>query len=363
MSLDETLAVTTAQEDEEFLFAFKQDMISCVPLVLKATIELGILKLLSESSAQLSPIHIVSRLSIKNPDAAITINRILRLLASFSFLSCTLMQDKARRPKRTYRLGPLSKYYVSEQGASMAPWLLLLFDEVSLRTWYGKDNPIKLTNGAILFDYTGIDPRYNNHFNNAMKCMSTIFMGKFMVTYCEFENAKMVVNIGGGDGKCLKFIVSKHPHLQGINFDLPHVVKNGLSYPGLEHVGRSFVDDPIPKGDILLTNFTDEFGIQLLKKCWKALPVSGKVVIIDPVSPEYPGTDLVARATFTSDMVMLALPPGGKDRTLREVEVVAHAAGFSSPKVGCQVLNMWALELSRCRMNNYLELFTSRPFL
>ncbi|XP_039168431.1 caffeic acid 3-O-methyltransferase-like [Eucalyptus grandis] len=112
MSLDETLAVTTAQEDEEFLFAFKQDMISCVPLVLKSTIELGILKLLSESSAQLSPIHIVSRLSIKNPDAAITINRILRLVASFSFLSCTLMQDKARRPKRTYRLGPLSKYYV-----------------------------------------------------------------------------------------------------------------------------------------------------------------------------------------------------------------------------------------------------------
>jgi len=90
---------------------------------------------------------------------------------------------------------------------------------------------------------------------------------------------------------------------------------------------------------------TDEFLIQLLKKCWNALPASGKVVIIDPVCPESPGTDLVTRATFTSDMVMLASPPGGKDRTLREVEVVARAAGFSSPKVGCQVLNMWALEL------------------
>ncbi|KAL3724359.1 hypothetical protein ACJRO7_029521 [Eucalyptus globulus] len=358
MSLDETLAVTTAQEDEEYLFAFKQNMISCVPLVLKATIELGILKLLFESSAQLSPTQIASRLSIKNPGAGVTIDRILRLLASFSFLSCTLTQDKAGRPERMYGLGPLGKYYVSEEGASMAPWLLLLFDEVSLRSWFylkdaviqGEGNPFKLANDATLFDYTGIDPRYNNHFNNAMKCLSTIFMGKIMDTYHGFENAKTVVDVGGGVGECLKLILSKHPHLRGINFDLPNVVKNGLSYPGLEHVAGSFVDDPIPKGDILLAkwqfhSFTDEFVIQLLKKCWNALPASGKVVIIDPVSPEYPGTDLVTRATFTSDMVMLALPPGGKDRTLREVEVVARAAGFSSPKVGCQVLNMWALEL------------------
>ncbi|KAL3724347.1 hypothetical protein ACJRO7_029510 [Eucalyptus globulus] len=294
-------------------------MIPCVPLVLKATIELGILKLLSKSYAQLSPTQIASRLSIKNPDAAVTIDRILRLLASCSFLSCTLTQDKAERPERMYGLGPLSKYYVSEQGATMASWLLLLLDEVSLRT-----------------------------------CMSTIFMGKFMDTHCRFKNAKMVVHVGGAVGECLELILSKHPDLRGINFDLPHVVKNGLSYPllmaGLEHVGGSFVDDPIPKGDTLLTKWqfhscTDEFVIQLLKKCWNALPASGKVVIIDPVSPEYPGTDLVTRATFTSDMVMLALPPGGKDRTLREVEVVARATGFSSPKVGCQVLHMWALEL------------------
>ncbi|XP_039154643.1 caffeic acid 3-O-methyltransferase-like [Eucalyptus grandis] len=212
MSLDETLAVTTAQEDEEYLFAFKQNMISCVPLVLKATIELGILKLLFERTAQLSPTQIASRLSIKNPDAGGTIDRILRLLASFSFLSCTLTRDKAGRPERMYGLGPLSKYYVSEEGASMAPWLLLIFDEISLRSWFylkdaviqGEGDPFKLANGTTLFDYIGIDPK----------------------------NAKTVVDVSGGVGECLKLILSKHPHLRGINFDLPNVVKNGLSYPG-----------------------------------------------------------------------------------------------------------------------------------
>ncbi|KAI6695954.1 hypothetical protein NL676_023664 [Syzygium grande] len=358
MSSDETLVVTTAQEDEEFLFAFNQAMISTVPMVLNAIIELGILKLLSESSAQLSPTQIASRLSIKNPNAAVTIDRILRLLASFSFLSCTLMQDKAGRPERMYTLGPSSKYFAREQGGSFAPWLLFLFDKVCLSAWFrlkdavieGTCDPFELANGAIIFDYAGTDPKLNDYFNNAMKCLSTIYMGKLMDRYDGFKGAKTVVDVGGGVGECLKLILSKHPHLRGINFDLPHVVKNGLSYPGLEHVGGSFVTDPIPKGDILvlkwqLHGFGDEFGLQLLKNCWNALPASGKVLIIDIVSPEYPGTDLLTRATFTSDMIMLGLTPGGKDRTMREVEAMARAAGFSSVKVGCRDLNMFVLEL------------------
>ncbi|KAF8014117.1 hypothetical protein BT93_H0070 [Corymbia citriodora subsp. variegata] len=358
MSSDETLVVTTAQEDEEYLFAFKQIMISSIPMVLKATIELGIIKLLSESSAQLSPTQIASHLSIKNPDAAVTIDRILRLLASFSFISCTLMQDKAGRPERRYSLGPRSKHFVKEQGATFVPWLLFLFHKVSLSAWFclkdvvvqGKGDPFKHAHGSIIFDYTGTDPEYNDCFNNAMKYLSTIYMPKAMDKYHGFKSAKTVVDVGGGVGECLKCILSKHPHLRGINFDLPYVVKNGLSYPGLEHVGGSFVNDPIPKGDVLLLkwqfhSFEDEFGLKLLKNCWNSLPASGKVVIIDPVSPEYPGTDLMTRTTFTSDMVMLGVTPGGKDRTLREVETMARAAGFSSLKVGCRFLNMWALEI------------------
>ncbi|XP_030536595.1 flavone 3'-O-methyltransferase 1-like [Rhodamnia argentea] len=358
MSSDETLVVTTAQEDEEFLFAFKQTMISSVPMILKATIELGILKHLSESPAQLSPAQIASGLSIKNPEAAVTIDRILRLLASLSFLSCTLIQDKAGRPERVYGLGPRSKHFVSEEGASLAPWLLFLFDKVSLSGWFhlkdaviqGEGDPFKLANGAIIFDYTGTDPKLNDYFNNAMKCASTIYMGKVMDSYRGFEGAKTVVDIGGGVGECTKLILSKHPHLRGINFDLPYVVKNGLSYPGLEHVGGSFVNDPLPKGDILvlkwqLHSFGDEFGLQLLKSCCDALPASGKVVLIDQVSPEYPGTNLLTRSTFTSDMVMLGMTPGGKDRTMKEFEVLARAAGFSSLKVACRVFNMWVLEI------------------
>lgn len=128
MSLAETLVVTTLQEDEELLFAVGQTMISSVPLVLKAAMELGILELLSESSAQLSPTQIASRLSIKNPDATVTIDRMLRLLVSYSFLSCTLAQDKAGRPERLYGLGPKSKFLVGDQERNVAMWFLFLMD-------------------------------------------------------------------------------------------------------------------------------------------------------------------------------------------------------------------------------------------
>ena len=94
-----------------------------------------------------------------------------------------------------------------------------------------------------------------------------------------------------------------------------------------------------------LHGFGDEFGLQLLKNCWDALPASGKVVIMDPMSPEYPGTDLLTRTTFTSDMIMLGMTPGGKDRTFKEIEVMARAAGFGAVKVACRSHNVWVLEL------------------
>ncbi|KAI6695962.1 hypothetical protein NL676_023672 [Syzygium grande] len=129
MSSAETLVVTTLQEDEELLFAVGQTMISSVPLVLKAAMELGILELLSESPAQLSPTQNASCLSIKNPDVTVTIDRMLRLLVSYSFLSCTLAQDKA---ERLYGLGPKSKFLVGDQERNVAMWFLFLMDKVSL---------------------------------------------------------------------------------------------------------------------------------------------------------------------------------------------------------------------------------------
>jgi len=134
MSLVEVPVITT-HEDEEILTAFEVPSMVFVPMVLKGAIELGILELLAKSG-QLSPSDIAARLSIDNPAAPDMIDRMLRLLASYYILSCTLVEDKHRCPQRLYNLGPRSKYFVDNKGATVVPPLMLLQDKTVLENWF-----------------------------------------------------------------------------------------------------------------------------------------------------------------------------------------------------------------------------------
>lgn len=103
----ESQAITMPVEDEDFLFAMETNALIALPLVLKATIELEILEIMTECgpTARLSPAQVASYLSAKNPQAPETLDRILRLLVSYSILSCTLAQDTEDNPLRLYGFG------------------------------------------------------------------------------------------------------------------------------------------------------------------------------------------------------------------------------------------------------------------
>lgn len=60
---------------------------------------------------------------------------------------------------------------------------------------------------------------------------TTIVVKKTLEVYKGFEpKIKQLVDVGGGLGVTLNLITSKYPHIKGINFDLPHVIKR---YPGI----------------------------------------------------------------------------------------------------------------------------------
>jgi hypothetical protein len=40
------------------------------------------------------------------------------------------------------------------------------------------------------------------------------------------------VDVGGGIGRALETIISSYPHIQGINYDLPHVIADAPTIPG-----------------------------------------------------------------------------------------------------------------------------------
>ncbi|KAL3653728.1 Caffeic acid 3-O-methyltransferase [Castilleja foliolosa] len=128
--------------------------------------------------------------------------------------------------------------------------------------------PFNKAYGMTAFEYHGKDLRFNKVFNQGMSNHSTILMKKILDIYDGFEGLNTVVDVGGGIGATLDMIVSKHPSIKGINFDLPHVINDAPSYPGIEHGGDMFVS--VPKGDAIFMkwichDWSDEHCLKFLK--------------------------------------------------------------------------------------------------
>lgn len=97
------------------------------------------------------------------------------------------------------------------------------------------------------FEYHGTDPRFNKVFNNGMSNHSTITMKRILDTYKGFEGLSTLVDVGGGTGATLNMIISKHPTIKGINFDLPHVIEDAPAYNGTTTLFLTIVSQNVQK--------------------------------------------------------------------------------------------------------------------
>ncbi|XP_043693330.1 caffeic acid 3-O-methyltransferase-like [Telopea speciosissima] len=333
------------------------------PMVFKAAMELDLLEIIARDGpdAQLSPSMIASQLQTQNPDAPEMVDRIMRLLASYSMLTCSLVTHEDGRVERLYGLAPVSTHFLANNDAPFAGLLKALNHKVFLQSWHHlKDavleggTPFVKANGISVYDYAATDPNFNESFNTAMLKGTMKTMNVILEKYKGLENAKVVVDVGGGIGAALELITSKYPKIKGINFDLPHVVHNAPTYPGVEHVGGDmFVS--VPAGDIILLkavlhNWGDDDCLKILKNCYEALPEHGKVVVIDRVLPIAPETTVDAKACFRLDLIMLAQHAGGKERTEREFEMLSKGAGFIGFKlIAC--VNHWVMEFYKTHIH------------
>lgn len=92
--------------------------------------------------------------------------------------------------------------------------------------------PFNKAHGMSAFEYPAKDHRFNHIFNQAMHSVTTFVMNKMFEVYKGFEGLTNIVDVGGGSGAALAAIVSKYPNIKGINFDLPHVIKDALPCQG-----------------------------------------------------------------------------------------------------------------------------------
>ncbi|GKV16542.1 hypothetical protein SLEP1_g27172 [Rubroshorea leprosula] len=349
------------QDHEEQSSSYAMQLVNSVtlPMTLHAALQLDIFQIIAKAGpdAKLSPQEIATQLGARNPDAAMMLDRILRLLATYNVLTCSVaVNDHQDDPQRLYGLACVSKYFIrNEDGVSLGPLMALLQDKVFLNSWSQlKDAiveggvPFHRVHGTHAFEYPAKDSRFNQVFNKAMINHTTIVIKEILESYNGFEHLTRLVDVGGGLGVTLSFITSKYLSINGINFDLPHVVQHAPPYAGVEHVGGDMFHS-VPKGDAIfmkwiLHDWSDDHCVKLLKNCYDAIPDNGKVIVVDAIAPVLPEQNVASRAIAEMDMLMMTQSPGGKERTQQEFIKLATRAGFSGIKYKCFVFNSWVME-------------------
>ncbi|ESW11028.1 hypothetical protein PHAVU_009G259500 [Phaseolus vulgaris] len=359
---DEEKRKEEQQTQDEESFSRAMQLVSSVVLsmALQSATDLGVFQVLKEAGegAKLSAKEIASKISCSNPQAASMLDRLLALLSSHSILHSSLVSDHRVPPSfhRLYTITPVAAFFApNSDGVSLGPLMALVQDKIFLQSWSElKDAtreggiPFNRVYGTHAFEYPRLDSRFNKVFNTAMINHTTLVMKKVLESYKGFEGIKRVVDVGGGLGVNINLITSKYPNIHGINFDLPHVIRDAPSYPGVEHVGGDMFEN-VPKGDAIfmkwiLHDWSDEHCLKLLKNCYDAIPDDGKVIVVEAVLPKITETNNAYKAISQIDVLMMTQNPGGKERSEEEFMKLAREAGFSGIRYECHVNIFWIME-------------------
>jgi hypothetical protein len=148
------------------------------------------------------------------------------------------------------------------------------------------------------------------------------------------DGIKMIVDVGGADGTVLAAILTAHPQLRGVLFDLPHVISDGprtLARHGVEDraecAGGDFLESVPPGGDayllsLVLHDWPDDQARHILANV--AGGSGARLLVLDFMVP--PGD--APHMAKISDLNMLAMM-GGKELTETEWRELLTAAGFA----------------------------------
>jgi len=189
------------------------------------------------------------------------------------------------------------------------------------------------------FDYFREHPEEAAIFDGAMTDNSRRTAPAIAEAY-DFGKFRQLVDIAGGQGLLLAFILQRFTSLEGVLFDLPEVIagaNNMLTTYGLGSrsitIGGDFFQ-AIPAGadayllKHIIHDWDDERALAILRNIRKAIQPSGRLLIAEVIiapgnAPSY-GKLL--------DLEMLVIP-GGRERTSDEYRDLFASAGFKLTEI------------------------------
>ena len=265
--------------------------------------------------------------------------RVLRLLAGMD-----LFEETA---PRQFRLTPLGHGLRTDIPGSMGAMALMHLDSAKWRSWGDLLYSVQTGEMAFphvhsveIFDYLRQHPDDANVFQQAMTA-NTARSGAAITQVYDFSGVERIIDVGGGHGLFLATILQAYPALRGVLFDQPEVVAGAsaiLAAAGVadrcEIVGGDFFAEIPQGGDIYLLrqiihDWDDERATLILANCRRAMPSTGKVLVVEGVISEDYQQSL---PVLQLDLEML-VNYGGRQRTEDEYRALFAAAGFQLGKV------------------------------
>lgn len=167
----------------------------------------------------------------------------------------------------------------------------------------------------------------------------------------DFSSAKLIADIGGGNGEALRQILARFPGPRGLVFDREDVVAaippEARSDGRIDVQGGSFFDH-IPEGaDIyllvrVLHDWSDDDCIRILRNCRAAMTRSARLLIVEQLLEPDPA---VGRpSSYLIDMQMMAMFGSARERTESEFCELLQPSGFRLERAIETASPVWVME-------------------
>jgi len=294
--------------------------------------KLGIADLLKDGSKS------VDELASKVGAHPRALYRVLRALASMGIF--------AEVGDRKFELTALAEPLQDQVPGSVRAMAIMYGEEGFWKPWGDLLNCVKTGDTAFnrVFGMSRLEYRARNaeagtNFNKMMSA-STVRTANAVIEAYDFSGVKTVIDLAGGRGALIAAILKRHPHVQGVLTDLPHVANEAKAFIESERLkdrceiigGDNF--ESIPSGgDIyilksIIQDEQDDGVVALLKNCRRAMGNHARLLIVDWILPSH-GSPSPANMYDIIQMVI----GGGLLRTEEEFGALFEKAGFKLNRV------------------------------
>ena len=261
--------------------------------------------------------------------------------ALYRVLRCLASQGVFREePDRRFSQNAVSALLVPTAAGSLHAQAVVRGEDFFWKAWGALRESVRtgqtgfeVAYGENTFDWFAKNPDAARLFD-AGQAAATTAAGAAIAEAYPFGEARLIVDVGGGNGALLRALLSRHPAPAGLLFDLPHVVDAARAALAeslgarVRLTGGSFFDAVPAGGDLyvlkyILHDWEETRALAILANLKRTMAPAARLLVIEDLicAPNVPC------AAKLIDVTMLART-GGRNMTDDEYRDLLGRGGF-----------------------------------